>query len=171
VSTKPPGGSPGHDEKLLDVSDHAKSQYGLSAASATAMRNYGYALLTIAGADGKVSPKELDWLIRHQRTFGASEDILAAYAKFDFATGDLGKLLVGIVTDVQTWDAAPNLVYHAVQMCAADGTYAANEKKKVLEAAKTLKVPGDTVLTIHALVDMETATAKMRRALFHVDTL
>ena len=169
MTTKRP--APGHDEKLLDVSDHAKAHYGLSAATATAMRNYGYALLTIAGADGKVAPKELDWLIRHQRTFGAPEEILAAYAKFDFKTGDLTKLLAGIVTDVKTWDAAPELIYHAIQMCAADGVYAAKEKKKVLEAAKMLKVPGDTVLTIHALVDMEAATAKMRRALFHVDTL
>jgi len=47
----------------------------------------------------------------------------------------------------------------------------AYDSKPVLQAAKTLKVPGDTVLTIHALVDMKTATAKMRRALFHVDTL
>jgi tellurite resistance protein len=168
MSTNP---TPGQDEKLLDVSDHAKAQYGISAATATAMRNYGYALLTIAGADGMVSPKELDWLIRHQRTFGAPEEILAQYAKFDFKDADLAKLLKGIVTDVKTWDAAPNLVYHAVQMCSADGVYAAKEHKKVIEAAKDLHVADDTVLTIHALVDMETATAKMRRALFHIDTL
>jgi hypothetical protein len=63
--------APGHDEKLLDVSDHAKSHYGLSAATATAtaMRDYGYALLTIAGADGKVSPKELNW---HAKTLKVS---------------------------------------------------------------------------------------------------
>ena len=168
MSTNP---TPMHDEKLLDVSDHAKAQYGISAATATAMRNYGYALMTIAGADGKVSPKELDWLIRHQRTFGAPEEILAQYAKFDFKSADLAKLLKGIVTDVKTWDAAPSLVYHAVQMCSADGVYSAKENKKVLEAAKTLHVADDLVLTIHALVDMEMATTKMRMALFHVDTL
>lgn len=169
MTTRQP--APGHDERLLAVSDHAKSHYGLSAATATAMRNYGYALLTIAGADGKASPKELDWLIRHQRTFGASEEILAAYAKFDVKAGDLAKLLAGIVTDVKTWDAASELVYHAIQMCAADGVYATKEKAKVVAAAKTLKVSGDAVLAIHALVDMETATAKMRRALFHIDIL
>jgi tellurite resistance protein len=160
-----------HDEKLIDVSDHARTQYGISSATATAMLHYGYVLLAIAGADGKVTPKELDWLIRHQRTFGAPDEILTQYATYDYKTADLAKLVKGIVTDVPTWTAAPSLIYHAIQMSAADGTYAAKERKKVLEAAKLLGVPDDTVLTIHALVEMETATATMRQALFHTRTL
>ncbi|WP_194904428.1 hypothetical protein [Catenulispora rubra] len=163
--------TPAHDEKLIDVSEHAKSQYGISAATATAMRNYGYALLAIAGADGKVSPAELRWLVDHQRTFGVPEEILAQYPTFDYKTADLNKLLSGIVTDVKTWSAAPNLVYHATQMCGADGVYAGKEKRKVMEAAKAMRVADDMVLTIQALVEMEAASGKMRRALFHVDTL
>ena len=88
-----------------------------------------------------------------------------------YQKADLKTLLSGIVTDIATWDAAPNLVYHAVQMSGADGSYATNERKKVRDAAKLLNVAGDVVLTIEALVDMETATARMRRALFHVDTV
>lgn len=156
-----------HDEKLIDVSDHARTQYGLSAATSTAMLHYGQALLTIAGADGKVSPAELQWLIRHQRTFGAPEDVITQYTAFDYRSADLKSLTTDSVTNVPTWTAGPSLVYHAIQMCAADGTYSTKEQRKVHQAAKLLGVPQDTVRTLHALVDMEQATADMRKALFH----
>lgn len=159
------------EEKLLDVSDFARTEYGLSAATTTAMLHYGHALMAIAGADGKVSPKEMSWLVNHQRKFGAPEDLLAQYAGFDFKKADLAKLAADSVTDVPTWSAGPSLIYHAIQMCAADGTYAAKDRKKVLQAAKLMKVPDDVVLTIHALVEMEAATASMRKALFHTITL
>jgi uncharacterized tellurite resistance protein B-like protein len=160
-----------HGTTLIDVSDFARTEYGLSAATATAMLNYGYALLAIAGADGKVSPKELDWLVRHQRKFGAPDNIIAEYETFDYHSADLPKLVADSVTDVPTWSAGPSLIYHAIQMCAADGDYAVEERKKVLDAAKLLGISDDLVLTIHALVDMEAATAAMRKALFHTTTL
>jgi uncharacterized tellurite resistance protein B-like protein len=163
--------TPPRYERLIEVSEFSRSEYGISAATATAMLHYGYALMTIAGADGKVSPAELKWLVTHQRKFGAPEEVTAKYAGFDYKSADLRTLIHDIVTDVKTWNAAPNLIYHAIEMCSADGTYAAKEQKKVQEAAKILKVPGDVVLTIQALVEMEAAATKMRRALFHVDTL
>lgn len=163
--------TPANDEKLIKVSDFSKAEYGISAATATAMLHYGYALLAIAGADGEVSPAELSWLVTHQGKFGAPAELTAKYAAFDYKTADLRALLGDLVTDVKTWAAAPNLVYHAIQMCSADGNYAAEEQKKVHEAAKILNVSGDVVLTIQALVEMEAAATRMRRALFHIDTL
>ncbi|MBS2533624.1 hypothetical protein KGQ20_12670 [Catenulispora sp. NF23] len=56
-------------------------------------------------------------------------------------------------------------------MCAVDGAQATKEKTKVLEAAGIFGVSGDAVLTIHAVAGMEMTTAKLRRALFQVDTL
>lgn len=162
--------SPAPDEKLLDVSDFARTEYGLSAATRTAMLHYGYALLAIAGADGTVSPAEMPWLISHQGKFGAPEDVVDQYRAFDYKTADLKALIAESITDVATWTAGPSLIYHAIQMCAADGVYSAKEQRKVQEAAKLLDVPDDIVLTIHALVEMETATATMRKALFHTHT-
>ncbi len=159
------------NEKMIPVSDFSRSQDGLSAATGTAMLNYGYALMTIAGADGEVSPAELKWLVDHQRTFGAPDDVTAKYATFNYKSAELSTLMGDIVTDVKTWAAAPNLIYHAIQMCSADGEYAAAEQKKVQEAAKILKVSGDVVLTLQALVEMEAVVTKMRRALIRVDTI
>jgi uncharacterized tellurite resistance protein B-like protein len=163
--------TPVQDDKLLDVSDFAQSEYGLSAATSSAMLRYGYALLTIAGADGKVSSAELQWLVSHQRKFGAPEGIINQYATFDYKSADLKDLVLDSVTNVPTWTAGPSLIYHAIQMCAADGVYSAKEQKKVAQAAALLDVPADIVLTIHALVQMEAATTTMRKALFHTHTV
>ena len=157
-------------EVLVEVSDFARSEYGISAATTTAMLHYGYVLLAIAGVDGEVSPSEMDWLVRHQRRFGAPEHVIAAYGDFDYRGADIPALLKEIVTDVATWKPEPHLVYHAVQMCSAHGVYGWREQRKVAAAARVLGVPGDVVLTIQTLVDMENATGKMRRALFHIDT-
>jgi uncharacterized tellurite resistance protein B-like protein len=159
--------SAAREEKLLDVSDFARTEYGLSAATSSAMLHYGYALLAIAGADGKVSPAELQWLIRHQRKFGAPDEVVARYTDFDYRGADLAALTADSVTDVVTWTAGPSLIYHAIQMCAADGVYSAKEKNKVTAAATLMGVPEDTVRALHALVEMERATADMRKALFH----
>jgi uncharacterized tellurite resistance protein B-like protein len=160
----------GTDEGLLEVSDFSQQEYGISAVSARAMTNYGNALLVIAGADGKVGPAELEWLTKHQRKFGAPEEVIAGYRDFDYASADLTELLDGISVDVDTWSASNHLIYHAIQICSADGTYGERERHKVRSAARTMGVPIDIVLTLEALVDMELAIVRMRKALFHVDT-
>ncbi|OLR92209.1 tellurite resistance TerB family protein [Actinokineospora bangkokensis] len=158
-------------ESTLEISDFGKQAYGLSSASAEAMVNYGKALLVIAGADGEVSDAEFDWLVDHQRRFGATEEVIAAYRDFDHQSADLGEILAGISTDVASWQAAPHLVYHAIQMCSADGGYADAERGKVVEAARRMGVADDTTLALHALIRMEKAVYDLRAALFHVDTL
>lgn len=135
------------------------------------MINYGKALLKIAGGNGIVSPAERAWLDAHQRKFGATEDVIEAYDNFDHKSADLNELLSGISTNVETWEAGPHLIYHAIQMCSADGVYAECERAQVLEAARKMKVPDDIVLTIEALIRMENATYDMRAALFHVKTV
>jgi hypothetical protein len=90
------------------------------------MLHYGQALMAIAATDGKVSPRKLQWLVSHQRKFGAPDEIITQYHAFNPHGADLNALL---------------------------------------------GVPDDVVLTLHALVEMETATAQMRKALFHTHTL
>jgi hypothetical protein len=151
--------SPAQDEKLVDVSDFARTEYGLSSATQNAMLHYGHALMVIAATDEKVSPKKLQWLVSHQRKFGAPDEVITQYHTFNPRGADLNALLADSVTDVPTWNAAPSIIYHAIQMCSADGSYTSKERASVQRAAKTLGVPDDIVLTLHALVEMETATA------------
>jgi hypothetical protein len=83
---------PATDEKLIDVSDFARTEYGLSAATQNAMLHYGQALMTIAAGGGKVSPKEMQWLVSHQRKFGAPDEIITQYHTFDSHGADLNAL-------------------------------------------------------------------------------
>ncbi|MET8541065.1 TerB family tellurite resistance protein [Kitasatospora sp. NPDC004799] len=156
---------------LLPMSELCRELYGLSGATREAFLNYGKALLVIAGADGEVSEPEFAWLVDHQRRMGAPEDVIELYREFDFRTADLDDLLPAIRTDVETWQAAPHLVYHAIRMCGADGVYAPEERAQVLRAARLMGVPDDIVLSLHALVDLERAVHDLRTALFHVSTL
>ena len=56
-------------------------------------------------------------------------------------------------------------------MCGADGRHGVAERAKVVQAARAMKVPDDTVLALRALIKMEKAAHDMRKALFHVDVL
>lgn len=155
----------------VPVTDFARDEYGISAASPLAMVNYGKVLLVIAGADGDVSQAKFDWLVRHQRKFGASDEVIAQYRDFDFRNADLAALLGDISVDVPTWSAPPHLIYHAVHMCHADGGFTERERAKVDSAAEQMGIPRDIVRTIYALVDLERSVVDMRKALFHINTL
>lgn len=159
------------DDRFLEVSSYSKEAYGFNATTRQAMLNYGHALMIIAGGDGEVSEAEMNWLINNQKKFGVPEDIIESYPSYDYKNGDLESLLPEIVVDVESFEAQPNLLYHAIKMCSADGVYAEEERAKVLQAAKILKVSDEVVLTLHALIEMENAVTKMRKALFHVETL
>ncbi len=75
---------------------------GISEAPVEAYLNYGYALLTIAGADGEVSEAEINWLLNHQRRVGAPEEVIEKYKTFDYKNADLESFLSKITVDVPT---------------------------------------------------------------------
>ncbi|RAJ64173.1 putative tellurite resistance protein B-like protein [Streptomyces sp. PsTaAH-130] len=156
---------------MVPMSELSQELYGLSAAPEEAFLNYGKALLVIAGADGEVSEPEFRWLVEHQYRMGAPEHVIDQYREFDYRNADLKDLLPAIRTDVDTWQAAPHLVYHAILMSGADGVYAEEERAQVLRAGRLLGVPDDIVLSLHALVDMERAVHDLRAALFHVSSV
>jgi len=132
-------------EHMVPVSEFARDDYGIAAATETAMLHYGYVLLAIAGADGDVAPAELDWLVRHQRKFGAPQHVIDSYAAFDHRSADLRQLLTEIQVDVPTWSAERHLIYHAIRICRADGAYTEAERAKVDSAAQLLGVDRDIV--------------------------
>lgn len=155
----------------LEISDFSETVYGYSAVAPQVVETYGYALLAIAGADGEVSPAEMDWLIDYQRKHGASAETLASYRTFDYRNADLFELLSRLDGNLDNWKTGAHLIYLAVHMAAADGHYAASERAKVLKAAQILMIPDDVVLTIHCLVDMERGISNLRKALFHVHSM
>ncbi|MBP5973745.1 TerB family tellurite resistance protein [Brasilonema sp. CT11] len=154
----------------VPFSEFLKKNLGVSQAPYEAVLNYGYALLAIAGADGEVSEAELNWLLNHQRTVGAPEEIIEKYKVFDYKNADLENLLSKITVDVSTWSKPRTLLYHAIQMAAADD-YSSEERKAVKKAAKLLKVEDDIALALERLVEAEEAITALRKALLKTEVL
>ncbi len=140
--------------------------YGISMVPKSSWREYGYALLAIAGSDGIVSDPEFEWLtLEVARKVGVSEDIIADWEEFDYDDADLEEIFKSFNKSTM---ASFNklLIYDAIRMCSADGDYALEEKEQVLEAAKILNVGPEAVMAIEALVDLEEATNKLRLTIF-----
>ncbi|GAB1544776.1 hypothetical protein NUACC21_74520 [Scytonema sp. NUACC21] len=157
--------------QAVPFSEFLKKNLGISSAPYEAVLNYGYALLAIAGADGEVSEAELNWLLNHQRTVGAPEEIIEKYKTFDYKNADLENLLTKITVDVSTWSKSRTLLYHAIQMSRADNNYSLEEQKAVKKAAKLLKVEDDIALALNKLVDTEEAVTALRKALLQTEVL
>lgn len=145
-----------------DLTNISPTFYGITMVPKGKWREYGYALLTIAGSDGIVSDPELEWLtIDMAKEVGVDEEILADWEEYDYEDSDLEELFVSFNSSAL---ASFNklLIYDAIRMCSADGDYALEEKEQVHEAARILKLNQEVVIAIEALVDLEQAANKLR---------
>ena len=146
-------------EDLVKISP---SFYGISMVPEESWKEYGYALLTIAGADGDVSDPELEWLtIECANAEGISEDVIAAWEEFDYDMADLEEIFHSF-NSKSFGNFNKILIYDAIRMASADGDYAQDEKDTVYQAARLLKVGTETVMAIEALVELEQAADKLR---------
>lgn len=159
------------ETQALPASQYMKKTLGISEVPYEAYLNYGYALLAIAGADGEVSPAEMNWLLNHQRMVGAPEELMEKYQSFDYKSAKLEDLLSKITVDVSSWSASRTLLYHAIQMARADEDYSSEERKAVKKAAKILNVEDDIALALDRLVEMEEAVNGVRKALLRTEVL
>lgn len=145
-----------------DLSNISPTFYGISLVPKNKWREYGYALLTIAGSDGMVSDPELEWLtLDLGREMGVDDEIIRDWEDFDFEFAELDEVF-GSFNSSALAGFNKLLIYDAIRMCSADGDYALEEKEQVYEAARILKVPQEVVLAIEALVDLERAASKLR---------
>lgn len=145
-----------------DILNVAPNFYGISMVPKDSWKEYGYALLTIAGSDGEVSDPELEWLtIECAEEMGIDEDIVAEWEEFDFESADLEEIFYSFNTK-SFGNFNKLLIYDAIRMSSADGEYAPEERETVHQTAKILKVSNETVLAIEALVDLEQAANKLR---------
>ncbi len=145
-----------------DLVKFAPTFYGISLVPKSIWREYGYALLCIAGSDGEVSDPELEWLtIDLAESLNVDEDVVADWEEFDYEEADLEEIFFSF-KHASFANFNKLLIYDAVRMCAADGDYADEEKERVAEAAGILQVSRETLTSIEALVDIEQAAHKLR---------
>ena len=145
-----------------DLVKFAPSFYGISMVPREIWREYGFALLCIAGSDGEVSDPELEWLtIDLAESLGVDEEIVADWEEFEYEDADLGELFYSF-KHATYGNFNKLLIYDAIRMSSADGDYALEEKERVAEAGKILQISREALTSIEALVDMEHATHKLR---------
>jgi uncharacterized tellurite resistance protein B-like protein len=150
-------------EMLLDdIHRVAPAFYGISLVPKESWREYGFALLTIAGSDGDVSDPELEWLtIGLAQSNGVDDSIVADWEEFEYEDADLKEIFAGI--NAKSFASYSRLlIYDAIRMSYADDDYAEEEKEKVYEASALLKVNRETVTAIESLIEMERAADKLR---------
>lgn len=145
-----------------DLTNISPMFYGITMVPKAKWREYGYALLVIAGSDGMVSDPELEWLtIDLAKEVGVDDEVVADWEDFDFEDAELDDIFSSISSSAL---ASFNklLIYDAIRMCSADGEYALEEKEQVYEAARILNISPEVVIAIEALVDLEQAANKLR---------
>ncbi len=140
--------------------------YGFTSANADTWCNLAYALLTIAGADGTVSDREMRWLVDHfGGTIGVDGELLRKIKAFDYRHGDLRKILPKIVTDIPIRYSRA-ILYDAIRMSRADGDYAEEERNAVQAASRLLNVNTSITSAIEEVVEMEDRARSFRIAVF-----
>lgn len=152
--------------KHRDLISIAPVFYGMSVVPKQYWEKYGLALLTIAGADGEVSDPELDWLTQDLASaLDVPDEVVAKWEDFNPEDGDLQEIFSSI--DYKgTYNFAKWLIYDAIRMSAADHEFSDDERHVVSEAARILRLPQESIMTIEALVDLEKAAEKLRLTIF-----
>ena len=147
------------------MSDYNQSavleRYGRSP-SVDQTRGYLKALKVIIGADGQIPEAELNALKKGMNRMGASEALKQEVLNFDITGVALESVLPNFT---QGGTRARMLIRDAIELSSADGTYAVEEKAAVEKAASLLGVDQETVKALQALVEMEHAVKRLRKAL------
>jgi tellurite resistance protein len=121
---------------------------------------FGKASLVIAGADGELAPEELEYFLGMVSAYGAPESALEEFRKFDYRKGKLEDFL-------KPGDEVNGrmLVYDAIRVAHADGSYHPLEREATAKMAKLAGVDEVTLQSIESLVASELAIRQLRIAL------
>jgi uncharacterized tellurite resistance protein B-like protein len=117
------------------------------------------ALKVVLAADGELHPAEMNEYLETCRRYGAPDELLEQLKEFDPSTTTVEQCFAGISPESIPFKA---LLYDAIRIAKADGSYARNERAAVQNAAHALGIDDDHVMDITALVDAEDAMRSLR---------
>ncbi|NET46021.1 TerB family tellurite resistance protein [Okeania sp. SIO2B3] len=127
---------------------------------------YGGALMAIAGADGELAEAEFQWYIDEQELLMVdSQEYIEALRQFDWKNANIEELLNGISYNFPL-NFRRVMLYQAIKMSRADGSYHEKEKAAVAKAAEILGIERSIVVSLESLAEMEESTERLRLALF-----
>ncbi|MCI0433258.1 MAG: TerB family tellurite resistance protein [Gemmatimonadetes bacterium] len=120
------------------------------------------ALKCVLAADGEVNGAELNTYLETCRRFGAPDDMLQELRAFDPSCTTLEACFRDVDPDSIP---ARSLLYDAIRIAKADGSYDRAERAAVMKAAELLGLDDEWVEQITALIDAEEALHRIRVAL------
>lgn len=109
----------------------------------------GRAVLTIAGADGELSPREMGFVLGFARAAGAPPQAIEAFRTFNYRKANIEDFL-----DAQTKPLAKVILYQAIRVARADG-FAQKERDTAIRGAKKLGLDPTIVQQIEAILALE----------------
>ncbi|HEV8361626.1 MAG TPA: hypothetical protein VGR28_14350 [Candidatus Thermoplasmatota archaeon] len=114
------------------------------------------AILTVAGADGEVSPREMEYFLGLARSMGCTDAILEQLLKFDYRAAKLPDFY-----DAQTKPVGRHILYDAIHVARQDG-FGPKEREAAFRAAKMLGLDPHLVVDIEGLLGIEDAVRAAR---------
>lgn len=151
----------------------------LKAAAREGLLDYCRALLVIAGADGRITEPELDWLRGELVRNTGSSELLRELEDFDWRFDDLHLILARVVQEAASLEESDDpdlpgnlcrsLLYDSIRMAWADDELAHEELAAIRKAAGIMGVKEHTCAALHGLVEMENAVRKLRYSLLGHD--
>lgn len=156
------------DGTLRMASPLHRKIFGIQKINDETEKLYGYALMIIAGADGKISEKERAWYFDYfVKVSDTPQHVVDEVAKFEINSMDLRSIIKKLRVDVPI-NFSKTLLYHSIRMSRADKDYALAEAGAVKRATQILKLDMEIAQTLEHLIDAEDKVGKMRRTLFNI---
>jgi|GEM_PF-5847786 len=113
--------------------------------------SYLMLLASMANADGKVEPSELEKLKEFCRIVGLSDESLQKVMAA--ATGKAGDITISQLEMLKTSNIRFSIMTDCIFMACADGNVACEEENEIQRIAKALDVKGDQIAAIRFYVD------------------
>ena len=130
---------------------------------------YGGALMAIAGADGELAEAEFQWYVDEQELLMVDpQEYIETLRQFDWKNANIEELLNGIGYNFSI-NFRRVMLYQAIKMSRADGSYHEKEKAAVAKAAEILGIERSIVVSLESLAEMEESTERLRLALFETE--
>lgn len=157
-------------KKTLQPSQYAKRRYNITKSiDFEVALKYSGALMAIAGADGELAEAELQWYLDEQEMLTVEpQEYIEAIRNLDWKKADIEELLGGISYDFPI-NSRRSMLYQAIKMCRADGSYHDQEKASVARAAEILGIESSVLVSFESLAELEEAAEKLRLALFETE--
>lgn len=156
--------------KFLEPTQYARRRYNLTKPiDFDVAVSYGGALMAIAGADGELAEAEFQWYVEEQELLLVqSQEYIEVLRKFDWKNANVEQLLGSISYDFPL-NFRRGMLYQAIKMCRADGSYSDKEKATVARAAEILGFDRSMVVSLESLAELEEATDRLRLSLLETD--